>query len=105
VIYEQLYPETRHGATPSKAGGGKVPKTASNATCAADTAARTATAERTVRQDVQIAARITPEAKALLRGTPLADEKTELLRVARLPAEKQERARPAGAREPAWLRS
>jgi ParB family chromosome partitioning protein len=101
AIYEQIHPETKRGGAPGKAGGGKRAKVAESATFARDTAAKTGVSPRTVREDVQIAARITPEVKGLLRGTPLADEKTELLRIARLPAAKQERARPAGAWRPA----
>jgi DNA modification methylase/ParB-like chromosome segregation protein Spo0J len=91
VIYEQLHPEVKTGGLPGKSGGGKVAKSATVAPFAQDTAAKTGTSTRTIHEDVQIANRITPEAKALIRGTPLADEKRELLRVARLPAAKQEK--------------
>jgi hypothetical protein len=105
VVYEQIHPEAKQGGAPGKAGGGKVAKGDNVSSFADDTAARTGVSPRTVQHYAQIAAKITPEAKALLRDTPLADEKRDLTRIARLPAEKQERARPAGARQPAWLRS
>jgi hypothetical protein len=106
VIYEQLHPEAKMGGAPGKANGDKTAGAAPGAApFTRDMAERTCMFIRAVREDVQIAGKLTPEAKGLLRDTPLADEKAELIRVARLPAAKQERARPAGARQLAWLRS
>jgi hypothetical protein len=80
TIYEQLHPEARQGAAPGKAGGGKVAKGVLKTPFAQDTAAKTGVAIRAIQKDVQIAARITPEVKALIRNTPLADEKAETRR-------------------------
>jgi ParB family chromosome partitioning protein len=91
LIYEQLHPETKKGAAPGKSGGGKVAKSGPGPSFARDTATKAGVGIRAVYRDLQIAAKITPEAKALIRGTPLDDEKVELLRIARLPAENQEK--------------
>ncbi len=54
------------------------------------TAAKTGLAERTVREHVQIAANLAPEVREQLRTSPIADNKTELLHLARLePAEQR----------------
>lgn len=52
-------------------------------TFAQDTAAKTGLTDRTIRQEVQISNSIPADIKQALRGTPLADNKTELLQVAR----------------------
>ena len=54
-----------------------------------DTASKTGVTPRTVQQEVQIAEKITNAVKDLIRETPLADNKTELLRLARMPAPQQ----------------
>lgn len=93
-IYESLNPETKHGA----AGG--TAKKRNNATVAdsatvekksfvTDTAEKTGIAERTIREDVTIASDLDDEAKEAIRNTPIADAKTELVKLARMEPEKQ----------------
>jgi ParB family chromosome partitioning protein len=90
-LYEELHPEVKHGGAPGKAGGGKKKaKGARVASFAADTAKKTGLSLRTVQEDVQIA-KLSPEAKRVVKGTPLADKKRELLALSRVPREEQAR--------------
>lgn len=83
-VYEQLHPEA---ARPL---GGRPSKNAEIiSTFADDTAAKTGVTARTVRQEVQIAEKILPEVKDAIRGTELADSKTDLLQLARLKPDEQ----------------
>lgn len=66
-IYETLHPETRQGKR-----NGQTSKTATSAVlgtkpCAADTAEKIGMAERTIRQKIQVATRLTPETKEIAR--------------------------------------
>ena len=87
-LHEARHPETRHGGAPGKPGGGKQAKVADSATFApsfvTDAAAKTGRAERTVREDVQIAAGIAQDVRDAIRDTPLADRKDDLLTVSSL---------------------
>jgi ParB-like chromosome segregation protein Spo0J len=88
-LYEALHPEVKHGGAPGKAGGGKdKAKGARVASFAADTAKKTGLSERTVQEDVQVA-KLSPEVKLLVKGTPLANRKRDLVTLSRLPKEKQ----------------
>jgi len=95
-LYLLKHPETAKGVAGGKAGGNGRPKSSGVATAesavatfAADTAAKTGASERTVREDVQIAESIPEDVRDALRDTPLADSKTDLLDIARLPEEAQ----------------
>jgi ParB-like chromosome segregation protein Spo0J len=88
-LYEALHPEVKHGGAPGKAGGGKAKsKDARVASFAADTAKKTGLSQRTVQEDVQIA-KLSPESKRVVKGTPLAGKKRELLALSRLPPKEQ----------------
>jgi hypothetical protein len=52
-----------------------------------DTAAKTNLTARTIQQDIQIATNILEDVRDQLRETPLADSKTDLLRLARMEKE------------------
>ena len=56
---------------------------------AADTASRTNVTPRTIQQEVKIAQDIKPEIREQIRDTPIADSKTELLKIARMPEPEQ----------------
>jgi ParB family chromosome partitioning protein len=88
-IYEALHP----GAARPR--GGRRRKNGERVSSfSADTAGKSGTSPRSVQQDVQIAARLCDAAKELVHGTPLADRKADLLRLARLePAQQVEAAR------------
>ncbi len=91
AIYEVLHPEAKVGASPGKAGGGKVART-KNATVASfadNTAVSTKLSARTVQEDIQIATKLPPDVRDAVRDMPLADRKRDLLALARLPEDKQ----------------
>lgn len=72
-IYEELYPEA---ARPK---GGRRPKNAEIISpFSEDAAKKTGKTPRTIRQEVQIAEKLAPEVKEMIRGTPVANSKTEL---------------------------
>jgi ParB family chromosome partitioning protein len=50
-LYEKVYPQTKKGGAPGKAGGGKKAKTAKLATFARDTATKTRVSRRSVERD------------------------------------------------------
>lgn len=95
-LYEAMHPETKHGAAPGKAGGGKVAKVAESASFDRDTAAKTGISPRVIREQVQIATSIPTDVREQLKslpvpdqGKPLADRKTELLKLAQHAPDKQ----------------
>jgi ParB family chromosome partitioning protein len=89
IIYEELYPETRHGLTSERAEVNRnnfvLPPAFTE-----DTADKTGQSRRTIEQEIQIARDITPEVKDKIRDTELADRKTDLLRLARMEPNQQE---------------
>lgn len=54
-----------------------------------DTATKTGVSERTVQENVQIAESIPEDVRDAIRETPLAESKTDLLAIARLPESDQ----------------
>jgi ParB family chromosome partitioning protein len=88
-LYEGKFPQTKNGGSPGKAGGGKKAKTAESAILEApafvtDTATKTNQSERTVREDVQVATNISNEVQAIIKDLPVADNKSDLLKLSRL---------------------
>lgn len=91
--YEAKHPEAAAGSKRAAgmriaAGRGHV-GAESAPTFAADTALRTRRSERTVQEDVQIGESIPEDVRDAIRDTPLAESKTDLLALARLPEERQ----------------
>jgi ParB-like nuclease domain len=86
-VYEALYPQTRGGVA-----GGKARQGAANEirSFADDTARKTGQSPRTIQQDVQIATQLTPQMKEAIRETPIAENKSNLLALARLSRDQQE---------------
>lgn len=84
--YEAKHPGS---VNPNKRGGpGRGNKTMADSAIvsyAADTAAKTGVSERTIREDVQIAESIPEDVRDAIRETLLAESKTDLLAIARLP--------------------
>jgi len=78
-IYEALHPETKRGVAGAEARW----HASETVSFASDTAAKTGLTPRTIQQDVQIATRIIPEVRDMIRDTPLADSKRDLLALAR----------------------
>jgi N6-adenosine-specific RNA methylase IME4/ParB-like chromosome segregation protein Spo0J len=87
-IYEQLHPETKAGTAGAMAKHGSATEIIS---FAEDTAEKTGVTPRTVRQEVQIAEKILPEVKEVIRETTIADSKTDLLQLARMKPEEQKK--------------
>jgi ParB family transcriptional regulator, chromosome partitioning protein len=91
-LYLKKHPETKHGGDRgNQHTGGKKRQTADSASCpfTADTAARTGRSERSVQVDAQIGESIPSDVFKAIADTPLADSKTDLLAMARLPEEAQ----------------
>lgn len=83
-IYEALHPETK------KPKGGRPAKNSETiSTFSKDTASKSGISERTVRHEVQIASSLSQEVRDAIRGTEIADSKTDLLALARLEPERQ----------------
>jgi ParB family chromosome partitioning protein len=104
-IYEALHPETRKGNTTERA---EVKRNdfVLQPSFASDTAAKINVSPRTIQQEVQIASKITPEVKEIIRDTPIAENKTELIKLSRLEPEAQVKAvehfRARGTGEVEW---
>ena len=87
TIYEELFPETRHGGDRRSQDF----QEAESAVCFVnDTADKTGKSNRVIKEEIQIARDISPEVKDKIRDTELADRKTDLLRLARMDPEQQE---------------
>jgi len=108
-IYEALHPEARKGtagAVASNKAQGNRCNANETVSFAEDVAKKTGLAPRTIQQDVQIATNLSDEAKAVIRETPLADRKRDLIAISRLPREEQKEAaerRGVGPRGPKTL--
>jgi ParB family chromosome partitioning protein len=90
-IYEARHPETKPVNERGGPGRGhrKTDDTVSPVSFAEDAASKIRSSPRTVQREVQIAEGLTEEAKALIRGSPLEDSKTELIEIARLRPQEQ----------------
>jgi hypothetical protein len=92
-IYEALHPETRHVTKRGGPGRGKKTTAKLAAVSApaftADTAKKTGRSVRSVRRDIQIVTGIAEPVRHKIRGTPLADRKDDLERIARMDPEQQ----------------
>jgi N6-adenosine-specific RNA methylase IME4 len=98
-IWEAEHPETGHGKSPG-AGRGKKKRGSPKGELSSslgpepvaftkETAKQTSTTRRTVEIYAQIGNGLSSKTKELLRGTPVEDKRTELLKIARLPKEEQ----------------
>ena len=85
AIYEEIHPETKRGAAGGKASGASRGTTAESAIVQSfgkDTAAKTGVSPRVIREDIQIARNLTPEAKAAVKIADI--PKAEALKLARM---------------------
>lgn len=87
-LYLLKHPETKRGGAPGLPGGGKA-KTEMISSFAQDAAEKIGVTDRSIRQDVQIAESIPEDVRDAIRDTPIAESKTDLLDIARLPEEAQ----------------
>ena len=94
-IYESLHPETRAGiaqaASMNKALGNNVaaPSAATSKTFVDDTADTIGMAPRTVREELQIAKNLTPEAQGIMQASGKKIRKKDTIKVSRLIPEQQ----------------
>jgi ParB family chromosome partitioning protein len=88
-IYETLHPAAKAGNKTAKTEGGKKAKGPAAASFAEDTAEKTGTSLRTVQRDLAIGQAIPDEVAELIKDTPIADNKRELKKLARLEPEEQ----------------
>lgn len=89
-IYEEVYPQTKRGiAGAASRWGNDATADSAVASFNKDTAAKTGMSERAVYVETQIANAIAPDVKEALRETPLANQKTELLKIAQMKPEQQ----------------
>lgn len=92
AIYEALHPETKKGVAQAIGMHSSLGHNVSeiiSLTFAEDTAKKTGFTQRTIQHEVQIATRIPEDVRELLRATPVAESKTDLLAIARMPEEEQ----------------
>jgi ParB-like chromosome segregation protein Spo0J len=98
-IYEELYPETKqYSSEKQRKRREKIKEPAADSAAGyeqalgfvRDTAQKTSKAPRTIREDIQIAESLTDKTKELIKGTPVEDKKTDLLKMARMEEEEQE---------------
>jgi ParB family chromosome partitioning protein len=96
-IYETLYPETMaYSSEKQRQRREKEPSEIISSGFSIDTAQKINTTPRTIQQEIQIATNLSPEVKEMLikdigknKDNPLADNKTELLKLARMEHERQ----------------
>lgn len=91
-IYEAIYPLSKAkvaGAIASNKAQGKALDASEIISFASDTADKVGKSKRTVEQEVQIGASIADDVRDLIASTPIADNKTELIALARLPQNRQ----------------
>lgn len=92
-VYETLHPEVANGkAKKPKTKKGKVANLATFARFSKDAAKSTGLGERTVQRACELAASLSPEAVALIRGTKLADNQVQLQALAALEPTEQVKA-------------
>jgi ParB-like chromosome segregation protein Spo0J len=85
-LYEKVYPETKKGGAPGKAGGGKKAKTAKLATFARDTATKIRASRRSVERDATRAKRVVVLGEIV---DTLLDKGAEIDALAKLPESEQ----------------
>uniref|UniRef100_A0A6M3KYM6 Putative methyltransferase n=1 Tax=viral metagenome TaxID=1070528 RepID=A0A6M3KYM6_9ZZZZ len=110
-LYEAKNPGTKHGGAPGKAGGGKVAKVDKLSTFASDekaqgketkcktenekisfsvdTAEKTGESDRTIRRYVFVAEKIDAEVQEIIADLPIADNQSELTKLAKMKPDQQ----------------
>jgi ParB family chromosome partitioning protein len=93
-IYEGLHPETKQhvaGAAVSNRTRHGKPATSDKMSFAADTAQKLKKTMRSVQRDLAIAKGIDHAVQKVISGTPIANKKSELLKLAKMPIEQQKK--------------
>ncbi len=83
-IYEALHPMSKRGGDRGNQHTGGKKRQSEVISFSQDSAQKTGVTARTIQQEVQIVTKLTPESKDAVRSTPIADSKTDLLKLARL---------------------
>lgn len=96
-IYEAMHPETKAGVSQGrgmKASACKadLAEQSSARSFAEDVAEKTGQSERNIRKDIEVATKLTDAAKDAIKGTPVADNRSQLKQLADLPPAEQEQA-------------
>jgi len=86
-LYLLVHPETKKGGASGKKGGGKKAKSDKMASFAEDTASKTGKSKRSVQRDAALGAALPEEVLDLITGTPVANNKSELKKLAKLDAD------------------
>lgn len=90
-IYLTLHPETKHGGAPGAGKGkGKGKKETESVSFVSDTAAKTGKSKTTVTEDVALGNALPDEIVEKIADTPVANNKSELKKLAKLDAEEQQ---------------
>ncbi len=89
-LYEAIYPETRRGGRRGNQHTGGIRRQSDKLSFSQDAARKTLQSSRTVQRLIEIAGRLTAETKTVLRNTPVANSKTELLRLSKISSPAQE---------------
>ncbi len=90
AVYESLYPDTRHGAAPGVAGGGKRAKDPGPGSFVNDTAKKTHRGRSTIAEETRLGEAIGADVARRLRHTTIANNKRELRLPAGLPVGEQQ---------------
>jgi ParB family transcriptional regulator, chromosome partitioning protein len=89
-IHERLFPETRNGGNHGNQHTGGIKRQTRNVAFCQNTESVTGQSSSTVRRLIRIAKLLSPETKALLRGTSWADNQRTLTKLCKLPTGIQE---------------
>jgi ParB-like chromosome segregation protein Spo0J len=90
-IYVELHPETKHGGDHSKRDSGD--QVDNVTTCfSKETAEKTGVSDRTIRRDLEVGEKLDQAAAKTIRDTPVADNRTQLKKLADLPPAEQRKA-------------
>jgi phage N-6-adenine-methyltransferase len=82
-IYEEIHPETKQYSSEKQSEIRRGEIISSGESFTEDTAQKTGLSQRTIQQEIQIARDINESVKDIIRDTEIADNKTELLKIAR----------------------
>ena len=92
-IYEKLHPETKNGGDKkSEEIRTRRARSDFNKSFVTDTAEKLGVSKRTVEENIQLAKDLTPKAKEIIKNSSEKVKKKDMLRVSRLPPDRQEEA-------------
>jgi hypothetical protein len=101
-LYEALFPETRRGGRRGNQHTGGIRRQNDKLSFSQDAARKTIQSGRSIQRLIEIARKLTSETKALLRNSPIANSKMELLRLSKVPSAVQEEVAQVLAQNRGW---